>query len=78
MPKCPFCSSENIERMVSGDYIYKRYEKKISSGMSLMTETGTQNYPIDKFICLDCGYVFEKMNTKNLEDYNQNKQYFTN
>ena len=78
MPKCPFCSSEDIDRMISGESIYKHYEKKINSGMTQITETGTRNYPIEKFICLDCGYVFKKMNTRCLEDYNQDKQYFTN
>lgn len=78
MPKCPFCGSENTQCLPSSDAIHKNYMIEKKQGMMTSTETGSYYYPITKAICMDCGYVFQKMSDKNLKKYHEEKKYFTN
>lgn len=78
MPKCPFCASENTQSLPSSEGIHKNYSKETSQGMVRCTETGAYFYPIVKEICMDCGYVFQKMSDDNLKKYHKEKQFFTN
>lgn len=41
-------------------------------------DEGEYIYPIIKGICLECGYVFEKMKDEDLKKYHEEKQYFIN
>lgn len=78
MLECPFCRSQNTQYLSLSDGIYKKYAKESEKGMAHSTEKGTYYYPIAKAICLDCGYVFEKMSDENLKRYHEEKQLFTN
>lgn len=78
MFKCPFCGSGNTQYLPSSDGIRKNYIKEIRQGMVNCTENGAYYYPIQKVICMDCGYVFQKMSDENLEKYHKEKQFFTN
>lgn len=77
MPKCPFCGSEDLECLSVNDNITKNYEKTSKQGPVISTKTGVYSYPIVKAICLDCGYVFQKMSDKNLEKFRQERAFFT-
>lgn len=76
MPKCPFCNSDNTEIMPLNDGITKSYKIVRKQSMGESIETGTNHYPIVKFICLDCGCVSMRMNETNLEKYKNDKPNF--
>ena len=78
MFKCPFCGSENTQYLPSNNGIHKNYVKETKQGMVNCTESGSYYYPISKEICMDCGYVFQKMSDENLKKYHEEKQFFTN
>lgn len=78
MFKCPFCGSENTQYLPSRDIIHKNYVKEIKQVMTQSTETGEYYFSISKAICLDCGYVFQKMSDEELKKYHEEKQFFTN
>ncbi len=78
MPKCPFCRSENTQGLPSSDGVYKKYKKEERYGSVRSTEEGSCFYPIFKAICMDCGYVFQKMSDENLKKYHEEEKYFTN
>lgn len=75
--KCPFCKSENVEKLQSNDGIYKNYVKETNQGMTHSVQTGQRYYPIVKALCLDCGYMFQKMNDEVLKKYHEEKEFFT-
>lgn len=68
--KCPFCKSENIKRLSSLEYIK---EKVVKSPIDEV-----ERYTISKGICLDCGYVFQKMDDDVLKQYHEDESYFVN
>lgn len=76
MEKCPFCKSENTKYLPSNDAMHKRYLIEKKYGNSTSTETGSFYYPIIKEICMDCGYVFQKMSDENLKKYHEEEKYF--
>ena len=78
MLKCPFCGSEDTQHLPSSDNISKKYVKETGKGMMQCTESGTRYYQIHKAICMNCGYVFQKMNDESLKKYHEEKQFFTN
>lgn len=73
--KCPFCGSEELIPLSSSNFIRKKYRKTIP-GMTTVVEEGECIYQIKKEICLECGYVFEKMKDEDLKKYHEEKQYF--
>lgn len=75
--KCPFCGSEELLPLPSANFIRKKYRKNIP-GMVTGVDEGEYIYPIIKGICLECGYVFEKMKDEDLKKYHEEKQYFIN
>lgn len=72
MRKCPFCSSSNIEQLNSNNIIPKKYIKVDGN----MTTNGYQNYLIGRFLCLNCGMEYNKMEDDILEKYKKDKTYF--
>ena len=71
--KCPFCKSENIERISGSTVLTKRIPEKTSKqGNVTCTEPAyTMSVETQKNICLDCGFVFEKLDESDLKQYKE-------
>lgn len=71
--KCPFCKSENIERISGSTFLTKRIPEKVSvQGNVTCTESAhTMSAETQRYICLDCGFVFEKLDESDLKRYKE-------
>ena len=71
--KCPFCKSENTERISGSTVLTKRIPEKISKqGNVTCTEPAhTMSVETQRYICLDCGFVFEKLDESDLKRYKE-------
>lgn len=70
--RCAFCESDNLEFISEGRRILKRY-RKVQDGLA---KEGNIVYPTSEYLCLDCGCMMHIMEKENLEDYNENKEFF--
>lgn len=74
--KCAFCNSENLEFLDPSIIINKNYLKvQIRDNIA---ETETANYILyaSKYLCLDCGKIFEIVSKKKINEYKEMKEYF--
>lgn len=71
--KCPFCKSENTERISGSTVLTKRIPEKISKqGNVTCTESAhIMSIETQRYICLDCGFVFEKLSESDLKRYKE-------
>lgn len=71
--KCPFCKSENTERISGSTVLTKRIPEKISKqGNVTCTESAhTMSVETQRHICLDCGFAFEKLDESDLKRYKE-------
>lgn len=71
--KCPFCKSENTERISGNTVITKQIPEKTSKqGNVTCTESAhTISVKTQRNICLDCGFVFEKLSESDLKLYKE-------
>lgn len=71
--KCPFCKSENSERISESTALTKRIPEKISKqGNVTCTELAhIMSVETQRYICLDCGFVFEKLDESDLKRYKE-------
>lgn len=71
--KCPFCKSENTERISESTVLTKRIPKKVSvQGNVTCTEPAyIMSVETQRNICLDCGFVFEKLDESDLKRYKE-------
>lgn len=71
--KCPFCKSENTERISGNTVITKQIPEKTSKqGNVTCTESAyTMSFGTQRYICLDCGFVFEKLGESDLKRYKE-------
>lgn len=76
MYKCPFCGSENTELLSTSDGLFRKCVRNGVDGMESCTVERRINYPFAEELCLDCGYVFKKMDDEVLKDYIEDKPYF--
>lgn len=74
--KCYRCESKQLELIGSNHSRSRSYEKVVRSGNMTTTESGSISIPIHKFVCLECGYVFEKVLEEHLIEYKALKEYF--
>ena len=60
--KCPFCKSENTERISGSTFLTKRIPEKISKqGNVTCTEPAhTMSVETQRYICLDCGFESQR------------------
>ena len=67
--KCPFCKSENTERISGSTALTKRIPEKVSvQGNVTCTEPAhTMSVETQRYICRDCGFVFEKLDESDLK-----------
>jgi ssDNA-binding Zn-finger/Zn-ribbon topoisomerase 1 len=73
---CKECNSDDLLKLDNNEYIYKSYtivEKR--SGVVYTTETST-DFPIKKYVCLNCGHVFEVMKKETLDKYQKLRVHF--
>jgi predicted nucleic-acid-binding Zn-ribbon protein len=61
---CIACQSSNL------------VEENITSRIMKKTDSEVLDIPINKFLCLDCGCIFEMMNEKNLAVYKEELPHF--
>jgi len=71
--KCPFCHSENIEKMYNPAVV--RGYKKVEGND--ITECNLYPFNTDKIFCRECGQFSEKMRDKDLKEYNELEPNFT-
>lgn len=71
--KCPFCKSENTERISGSTALTKRIPEKVSKqGNVTCTESShIMSVETQRYICLDCGFVFEKLDESDLKRYKE-------
>lgn len=71
--KCPFCKSENTERISGSTALTKRIPEKVSKqGNVTCTESAhIMSVETQRYICLDCGFVFEKLDESDLKRYKE-------
>ena len=71
--KCPFCKSENNERISESTVLTKRIPEKVSvQGNVTCTEPANiMSVETQRYICLDCGFVFEKLDESDLKRYKE-------
>lgn len=71
--KCPFCKSENTERISGSTILAKQIPEKTSKqGNVTCTEPArTMSVETQRYICLDCGFVFEKLSESDLKRYKE-------
>ena len=71
--KCPFCKSENTERISGSTVLTKRIPEKVSvQGNVTCTESAhIMSVETQRYICLDCGFDFEKLDESDLKRYKE-------
>lgn len=71
--KCPFCKSENTERIPGGTMVIKNIpERNVRYGNIMCTESSTTlRVTAKKQLCLDCGFIFEKLSEADLKRYKE-------
>nr|DAW27584.1 MAG TPA: transcription factor IIS-like protein [Caudoviricetes sp.] len=71
--KCPFCKSENTERISGSTILAKQIPEKVSKqGNVTCTEPAhIMSVETQRYICLDCGFVFEKLDESDLKRYKE-------
>lgn len=71
--KCPFCKSENTERISESTVLTKRIPEKVSKqGNVTCTEPAyTMSVKTQRYICLDCVFAFEKLSESDLKRYKE-------
>lgn len=71
--KCPFCKSENTERISGNTALAKQIPEKVSvQGNVTCTESAhIMSVETQRYICLDCGFVFEKLDESDLKRYKE-------
>ncbi len=71
--KCPFCKSENTERINGSTVLTKQVPEKITVQGNVTCRESA--YPISfgtqRYICLECGFVFEKLSESDLKRYKE-------
>lgn len=71
--KCPFCKSENTERISGSTVLTKRIPEKVSVQGNVTCTESANIMPVEtqRYICLDCGFVFEKLSESDLKRYKE-------
>lgn len=71
--KCPYCKSENVERLSESTNLTKRIpEKTTRKGNVTCRESAyTLSFMMQRYICLDCGFVSEKLSEEDLKRYKE-------
>lgn len=71
--KCPFCKSENVERIPGGTMVIKNIpERTVRYGNTACTESAkTLRFTAEKQLCLNCGFVFERLSESDLKRYKE-------
>ena len=71
--KCPFCESENAERISGSTALTKRIPEKVSVQGNVTCTESANIMPVktQRYICLDCGFVFEKLSESDLKRYKE-------
>lgn len=71
--KCPFCESENTERISGSTALTKRIPEKVSVQGNVTCTESANIMPVktQRYICLDCGFVFEKLSESDLKRYKE-------
>ena len=71
--KCPFCKSENTERISESTVLTKRIPEKtkVQGNVTCTESAHTMSVETQRHICLDCGFVFEKLSESDLKRYKE-------
>ena len=71
--KCPFCKSENTERISGSTALTKRIPEKVSVqwNVTCTEHACIMSVETQRYICLDCGFVFEKLSESDLKRYKE-------
>ncbi|SHI32243.1 hypothetical protein [Parasporobacterium paucivorans] len=73
MNECPFCKSNNTEKLTIIFDKVRREMKKIEENS---TSTSRHGYSVSEFLCCDCGMLHQKMEKNKLEEFNNDKPNF--
>lgn len=84
MPECPVCKKkENICRISVCDLpamVKNEVNNTSFNGYNVHLlnpeESETRYYKVGRFLCIDCGSVFEKMEPEDLERYKKDRDNF--
>lgn len=71
--KCPFCKSINTKFINSYPLLNKQYSKQV---LQNAFENGSIIFNASKCLCLDCGMIFDFLDTNQLKVYKENEEYF--
>ena len=71
--KCPFCKSENTERISGYSTITKKIpERNVTSGGTTCTYSAyALTLATQRYLCLECGGVFERLSESDLKRYKE-------
>lgn len=75
MERCPFCHSENTDKIGTYESSFPLEKPEIRNGIKFI-RPGTFRLFTDEYLCLDCDMVFKKISEKNLSEYKDWKKYF--
>ena len=79
MTKCPSCNSDDVLLFGMGDGKTKNYRKIEENGSAMfrstVCKTWAQHYRPGKYLCCQCGMVYEKLSEDALKELIENRQF---
>ena len=75
MNKCPFCGGTNLLPFGAGKPILKQYQKSSDDHFGKVTSNWAKDYIPQRFLCKDCGYIFEFLSPEKLKEFKDDMKY---